>query len=97
MNVIYKYELHVTDRQTVLMPRGFQILNLAEQRGRLCIWAKVDNSEPLVDVTFVIHGTGNEIIVRPGTHEEYIGTILMESGFVWHLFESLPIQPTKES
>lgn len=87
MQSIWKYELEVTDIQTIRLPLGAKIISVAEQRGRLCLWAIVnlDNVHPdsgeLVEIAIV--GTGNPVDT---SGLKFIGTVVMNP-FVWHVFE----------
>ena len=84
--VIWKYELDITDKQTIMMPPGAQILSVANQRGKLCLWALVEPAwSDLEARTIEIIGTGNPIDLS-GLWHEHIGTVVMEP-FVWHVFE----------
>ncbi len=90
MRTIYKWPLHYTDVQVLPVPEGTEFLHIAEQNGILMIWGWCDSDNPLEDRTLAVIGTGN-----PGpTSDEarYIGTALMHTGLVWHVFE--PIEET---
>lgn len=82
--VIWKYELKLTDRQTVRMPVATDLLSVANQRGSLCLWAMVDPDNPnKVDRDIEIIGTGNPM---PHWRRSFIGTVVIDQ-FVWHVFE----------
>ncbi len=71
------------EQNVILMPRGAEILDLQMQRGVPCLWAKVLESEPMIERTFLTIGTGR---VVPNWGVGYIGTY--QSGeYVWHVFE----------
>ena len=57
---IYKYPLHPVREQTIEMPLGAEIL-CCQLQGAPTIWAKVDPSEPIVQRTFLLVGTGEEM------------------------------------
>ena len=82
--VVWKYELEITDRQELPLPAGAVILSVANQRGKLCLWAMVN---PIV-ITSIrcieIIGTGHQIQDLGGL--KYIGTVVIDP-LVWHVFE----------
>ena len=84
---IWKFPLAITDRQTVTMPKGAQILSAQMQGTTLCLWALVDPAASRKDRTIEILGTGNP---APDAHRSYISTTQMAGGrLVWHVFEIL--------
>ena len=83
MKTIWKYPLTVTDYQSVRMPKGAEILSVADQQGELCVWALVDSDAELEDRMFYIFGTGNsfnEVIPM-----NFLGSV-QQNVFVWHVF-----------
>ena len=82
--VIYKYELQITDEQTVEMPRGARLLSVQMQRERLMLWAVVNTNEPIRSRVIRIHGTG--IAISPEHNYAFIGTV-QDGPFVWHVFD----------
>ena len=102
MITIYKYDLALTDRQTLQLPAGAEILSVQEQEAwlyehrstpanqrTLQLWALVDTKAPVTPRHFTIAGTGN-----PLTNQvilRHIDTVVMARGsLVWHIFEVLP-------
>ena len=85
---IYKYELEVTNVQTIDMPVGAKILCIQLQNFMPCIWALVDPDMPKERRTIEIFGTGHDV---PDKGErKYIGTYqLMNGALVYHCFELL--------
>lgn len=81
---IWKYELEIADKQTILMPRGATVLSVAAQGSCLMLWAMVDEKSTGTDAAkFRIFGTGNPMGDRhPGV---FIGTVVIGS-YVWHVF-----------
>ena len=77
---IYKYQLEITDSQTLALPRGFKILSIQLQNRKLCLWASVPESTYTDDITFLIAGTGHET-----PEGEYIDTVQLDE-FVFHVF-----------
>lgn len=85
---IWKYELKVTDMQSVAMPGGAEILSVAEQNGMLCMWAMAEVNQRKVDRFIEIIGTGNPVPVDMGVDRKFIGTVVM-TPFEWHVFERM--------
>jgi hypothetical protein len=83
---IWKYVLQVTDHQVFMMPKGAEILSVANQGGQLCLWAEVDPNAEYEERTFDIIGTGNPMYSDMGVSRLFIGTVLMPP-FVWHVYE----------
>ena len=85
MKQIFKYEL-THPGLTILLPLGAEILDVQYQYHGFMMWAKIDNTEPLVERRFLIFGTGWEL---PDVEMKYISTVLSENGdLVWHVFET---------
>ncbi len=86
MEVVYKYQLVVTDRQEIKMPKEAKILTVQVQNGQPCIWAKVNPDNDTEKVAIRIHGTGHQI--PDGERLEYIGTFqLPRYSLVFHAFK----------
>lgn len=93
--VIWKYELAVTDLQTISMPPGAEILCVQTQNNKPCIWAMVQPMEgvPPQQRTFQTVGTGHPMLevheLKTGARlREYIGTYQLDKGIlIFHLFE----------
>jgi len=85
VEVIYKYELDVLDRQVIKMPALATILTIQSQGGKGQIWAKVNPHSELVDRIFTTHPTGMELT---GDTCCYVGTYQIANGnLVFHVFE----------
>lgn len=86
---IWKYELGTADRIGVTMPKGAQILKVANQYEEditFCIWALVDPDNEPETRTFRVYGTGHKII--PEGEQKYIGSYFLKKGnLVFHVFE----------
>lgn len=87
MITIHKYTLEITDDQQLALPKGSRVTGIAEQRGRLCLWAVVDTNQEPTKVHIKIFGTGHPI--KPeyltSTFWSFYGTVLVGK-FVWHVF-----------
>lgn len=87
MYTIYKYPLAFTDSQTIEMPRAAQILSVASQDGRLCLWAMVQpGATSSAPRNIRIIGTGIPIADATAEQMEFIGTVVIRM-YVWHVFE----------
>lgn len=86
MRTIWKYELEVTRRQDIEMPKGSVILSLHVQGGIPCIWVECDPDAEKELRSFEIKGTGHAI--EQGVNRRYIGSFQLRGGnYVGHLFE----------
>ena len=83
---IYKYALSIYDVQSVFMPKGAEILSVANQNGALCLWAIVRPNEPMEERDIELFGTGQEMPVGISVERKFIGTVAIDP-FVWHVFE----------
>lgn len=85
MHTIHKYQLAITDKQLVDIPRGGKVLSAQIQRDTLCIWALVDDAAPVEPRTFYVHGTGHKLLDPTA---RFIGTVQMRGGaLIFHVFE----------
>ena len=81
-NVIWKYKLELTDRQTIVVPIDWKVLDVQIQAG-LCMWVLVDlGSSAQVPVEIAVIGTGNHWNADGWI---YAGTV-QQMPFVWHVF-----------
>ncbi len=99
MKKVYKYLLAADDVSKIQMPYDAKILKIAEQRGRICVWALIDEEKAPESRTFYIVGTGHEIrdpnTLSQGDYRgarlEHLDTVIMLNGdFVFHVFEVVP-------
>lgn len=84
MKRIFKYDLTVSEI-TIPMPKGAEILHVAEQGWELRLWALVDTDRPIVDRKFFVVGTGHTFDPSGAKH---LATVLAANGLVWHVFET---------
>ncbi len=84
--VIWKQELNLDSVQRIILPKGSQILKVAEQDGKICLWFMHTNYNKEYDVRVIrIFGTGHEFNAEGLKH---IDTLIMGL-FVWHVFEEI--------
>lgn len=89
MQRIFKYPLQITDVQSIAIPRAAKFLHVGDNpEGMLCLWALVDDSNPLVNTEICIVGTGN-YFPDAAQWPNYIGTAVMRP-LVWHVFSRTP-------
>jgi hypothetical protein len=84
---IFKYQLSLVEEQVLLMPHA-RLLAVAEQGGKLMLWAMHVLPETDADMSerkIVVRGTGHTFEPSEGPME-YIGTVQM-GPFVWHVFD----------
>jgi hypothetical protein len=60
--VIYKHRLQLEDKQTVMVPSGYQILSVQVQYGSYCMWVLVDPENPAVGTTVYTVETGSPFL-----------------------------------
>lgn len=88
MKTIWKFPLTITYQQKIQMPQGAEILVVACQDERPCIWAIVDPVAPVEDRVFQIFGTGHQMSESMGVDRKFLGTAFCPPS-VWHVFEWL--------
>lgn len=79
---IYKYKM--MPWVTTKMPKGAQVLSVAEQGEDMVVWASVDETAPLVNRDIGGIPTGGE---APGRRAVFIGTVQRHDGLVFHFFD----------
>ena len=86
---IWKFPLETVAVQTLLMPRGAEILTVQVQRGAPSLWAMVDPVAHPTARRFTVYGTGHNMPkLEMGTERTYIGTYQLNDGnLVFHIFE----------
>ena len=92
VEVIWKFSLQITDRQTVTMPVGANILSVQDQAGGLQLWAIVNPDAEREQRVIEIIGTGNPMvdIEKEDLARFHIATVQVRGGaLVWHVFELL--------
>lgn len=84
MKTIWKFQLQLTDSQSIRMPEKSEILTVQMQGNTPCLWALVDSELPSEGRVIEVYGTGHP--VNEVGERRYIATF--QSGmFVWHVFE----------
>lgn len=78
---IWKFPFSLTDTLWVTMPVDAEILHVAMQGSKPCLWAAVSPDAERVPRRFMVRGTGQPI----PEDGRYVGT-LHSPPYVWHLF-----------
>lgn len=85
MRNIYKYDL-MLGYNSLYLADGYKVLHVAEQYGNLTMWVEHTIGNLASHRIFNVYGTGQPI---PDDRAMHVGTALMTSGLVWHVYESL--------
>lgn len=90
MSEVWKFTLAIEGEQDVVMPEGAELLHVAEQYGKLALWARViPTGQREVARTILIRGTGHPVWTQP-----HIGTVITAGGeLVWHVFDGGEHEP----
>jgi hypothetical protein len=84
MKTVWKFPLTITDKQTVEIPEHFTPLSVHVQEDEIFMWAEVFTTNPKVQATINMYGTGHELPEYPG---RFLGTVLTHGGkLVWHVY-----------
>ena len=85
MQTIWKFELAITDTQTIKMPVGALMLRTVQIQNDIPVmWAVCNSAYKMEDCTIITLGTGNPIS-EDLENFEYVGTY-QYSSFVGHVF-----------
>ena len=85
---IWKYQLTLSAADNVhIMPKNRRILKIAKQDNGIFMWVLVDPKNEHYEYRFSIFGTGWQLPDTIESEYEYLDTIVMDSGLVWHIFE----------
>lgn len=84
MRTIFKYDLMI-GYNSLYLPDGYKVVHVAEQYGNLTMWVEQPAMQHSAGThTFQVYGTGHQISDDRAVH---VGTALMTSGLVWHVYE----------
>ncbi len=87
MKRVFKYNLQPNG--LVRLPKGAQILHIAEQHMNIQLWALVTDPDPdciIEEVQLHIFGTGHEI-PNPDSLEYFQTFIMAQGNLVFHVFK----------
>ena len=92
MKTIHKFELEITETQSVVMPGGAKILGVKTRDNAPVLYAIVDTHADTEERIIEIFGTGHEIHYGDAVTRKYIGTcIVMNDALVLHVFECINV------
>lgn len=86
--VIWKYQMPVMERFTMKLPKGAEIIRVADQEGMFWLWAVVDSNSPDEERRFVSVKCGANV---PDGDLKYIGfcAIFVQQELGLYIFEDL--------
>jgi hypothetical protein len=83
MKTIWKYEIAITDRQTLKVPCGGKAIHVGmDPSGAECIWFEVETENNEYYTTIFVVCTGNPI---PQEATQHVGS-LVRGWMVWHVY-----------
>lgn len=83
MNTVWKFELEITDSQTLSVPVGSSLAHVGlDPNGVPCLWLIVDDKAPMRNIEIVIRGNGQKL-PHVGS---FLGTVMHLGTFMWHVF-----------
>lgn len=91
MKTIWKFNLRPATQQTIELPQLSVIRHVGSQGDEIFIWVEIDliGGDPMkrmqVERCFHIYGTGHPI--PDMANLEFIGTVLVTAGLVFHVYE----------
>lgn len=84
---IHKFPLKIIDEQTLKIQGYNKFLSVIEQNEALVVYAFVNtNSISWNHIRIKIVGTGHAINGEIQFNWNFLGTILMKNGSLWHIF-----------
>lgn len=87
--VIYKYQMPIQEKFTLLLPKGAEIIRVADQNGMFWLWAIVDTDVPDEERHFVSVKCGAN--VPENRNLKYLGmcAIFVQQELALYIFEDL--------
>jgi len=86
---IHKFQLLPIGLNTMQLPTQCSILSVGEQNGDLMMWVKLDPDRPKGTYEIAVVGTGwpaPKDDWETGIYWQFIQTVQMSDGLVWHVF-----------
>ena len=85
MKTIWKFQLEITDNQSVSIPSGYELLAVQTQNETPCLWALVNPKNKEENLKIRIIGTGHPI--EKSFNGKYLGTFqVFGGGGIFHVF-----------
>lgn len=86
MKRVCEYPLKLRDKQVLEMPREAQFLSVIEMDNRIVLYALINPDLSKKPYEVFLRGTENPIDDIYLRFSDFIGTVKMPDGFVWHIF-----------
>ena len=91
MRVVYKFGLRAIDEVQLLdLGDTAQVVHVGEQVGEICLWVEKELdplNDPFEPWRFLVVGTGQQLDNGGKAYHEYVGTVQMSNGLVWHVYQ----------
>lgn len=87
--VIYKYQMPVLERFSMMLPRGAEIIRMADQGGMFWLWAVVDTRVPDEERHFVAVKCGGNVPEIPGLIYRGFCAVFVQQELGLYIFEDL--------
>lgn len=86
---IFKYQMPVLERFTMKLPRGAEIIRMADQDGMFWLWAVVDTNAPDEDRRFVAVKCGGAMPDIPGLVYRGFCAVFVQMELGLYIFEEV--------
>lgn len=84
---IYKYDLEITEEQSIEIQKNYRILSIQSQKDSLRLWALIDKDETIFEkIDIRIYGTGKTLPENISAFQHYTTIELCDGNLVWHIF-----------
>lgn len=87
--VIFKYQMPVLERFTMRLPKGAEIIRMADQGGMFWLWAVVDTRLPDEDRHFVAVKCGANVPEIPGLIYRGFCAVFVQQELGLYIFEDV--------
>lgn len=87
--VIYKYQMPVLERFSMNLPRGAEIIRMADQGGMFWLWAVVDTRAPDETRHFVAVKTGGNVPEISGLIYRGFCAVFVQQELGLYIFEDM--------
>lgn len=85
---IWKFPIMAPGTCSIEMPADAKIVSAGlDSDGLVCVWAEVNPEATFKERHFAAIGTGWKIPCVALEKSTYLGHVLTQSGFVWHIYE----------
>lgn len=84
MTRIYKYPIKITDHQTIICPKGINIIHVGlDGDNQPCVWGEIDDQAEKEDFDIWVIGTGHPHSNVPKKH---VGSFIHQGYLIWHIY-----------